>query len=873
MRPNCLRHFCNDGTWSDLGVVKSRSELHPTCQHRAVLVGRDGLSRRILASLELDRPIVLVGEAGVGKTTLLRAAATASGRPFFEGGGLSTLSWMDNLPLRRALGRPVRAGDSSSVAADVERTVGAGVLLLDDLQWADRSTLSVTTILAGRVGLLTGVRSGDPGAEAALMRLRAAGFEAICVAPLDRSASEALVCSLRPDLTPSSVARLVTRTGGNPLLLRELAANDGEPSLTLRLELAGRLRQLDQKHKDAFAILALAARPVTIDELGADKAEALVDAGLAVLGDAGVQVRHALLAEVAVEQMTPQERADVHARTARLVTDPGEAARHHARAGEAGLAYASAMRAAQGAERHGERASHLALAAACVQGPAANELRLRAAWALEEAHDWDTMVTLLDQLDQPDAETRAEAALLRARGAWSAGDVDGLRAALSEGLALVEGTGSDVEVRLRIEQSRIPIFVDGDGAAALAMAGAALELATARNLEVPRAEYLYGTALWVAQAPGCSEHLLAAISAARAAGDATTEFLAANNLISFHEAGGDPAAGRELAVECIDRARERGWREWENSFGVAISELDFHAGNYAAVLHAADDLLVKPLDARGRMSLVEQQCLVLIDLGRFEEAQRRLEAESTHMSRDPKSHMLATWVRAEAALWGGEPQRAIELTEELLGLPFADMNQPFAYVSHAWALLELGEDPGPPVPAQELPILRAVPLEVAGVRLLFEGAAGQAAELFDQAAATWAPYHRRGELRCRWAGGEAVRRSGDLPDAVRRLEAVEGLLAARGMFPLLRRVHRSLRAAGVRRTTAPHREPRGWLSASERAVLACVGEGLTNAQIALRLGVSRHTVVSQITSASTKLGASNRSQAVVLATQRRRAVG
>jgi DNA-binding CsgD family transcriptional regulator len=48
-------------------------------------------------------------------------------------------------------------------------------------------------------------------------------------------------------------------------------------------------------------------------------------------------------------------------------------------------------------------------------------------------------------------------------------------------------------------------------------------------------------------------------------------------------------------------------------------------------------------------------------------------------------------------------------------------------------------------------------------------------------------------------------------------------------------------------------------------VLALVGEGLTNAQIAHRLGISRHTVVAQISSASAKLGAANRAQAAVLA--------
>jgi DNA-binding CsgD family transcriptional regulator len=55
------------------------------------------------------------------------------------------------------------------------------------------------------------------------------------------------------------------------------------------------------------------------------------------------------------------------------------------------------------------------------------------------------------------------------------------------------------------------------------------------------------------------------------------------------------------------------------------------------------------------------------------------------------------------------------------------------------------------------------------------------------------------------------------------------------------------------------------LSAREAQVLQLVGQGLSNAEIASRLGVSRHTVVTQIASASAKLGANNRAHAASLA--------
>ena len=126
----------------------------------------------------------------------------------------------------------------------MEAVVGPGVLLLDDLQWSDTATMEVVALLVDRIALLTAVRRGDPGAGATLERLSELGFVEVPVEPLDRARSIELVRMLRPDLSSASAQRLVARTGGNPLLLHELAAT-GEPSASLRLALAARLRQLD----------------------------------------------------------------------------------------------------------------------------------------------------------------------------------------------------------------------------------------------------------------------------------------------------------------------------------------------------------------------------------------------------------------------------------------------------------------------------------------------------------------------------------------------------------------------------------------------------------------------------------------------------
>jgi DNA-binding CsgD family transcriptional regulator len=827
-----------------------------------VLVGRDQELATLADRLSESHPTVVIGEAGVGKTTLMRAAAAATGGRIFEGGALATLSWMECLPLRRALGSAIRAGDAAGVAVEVHQAVGSGVLIVDDLHWADATTVDAVLLLCDRLRLLVGVRLGDAGAGPVIDRLTGAGAMAFELAPLTPDTSADLVHDLRPDLGDAAVERLVRRTGGNPLLLNELVTT-GDPSPSLRLMLAARLRTLDVVGREAFGLLTIAGRPLPVSVLGKPGVKSLLAVGLAVTDPAGVAVRHAVLAEITAEQLDPDERRSLHARLARAVDDDGEAARHYAAAGEPDRAHAAAMRAAEAAERPGERASHLGVAATCASGPEADELRLRAARALDEAHDWDAMVTVLDQIHSEDPESRAWSWLLRARGAWAAGDAEGLRVAIAEGLGLVGGTASDVEVRLRIEQARIPIFLDTDLVEGVRLGRDALILALETGIEVPRAEYFLGTALAIADQPGGADHLQAAIDGARASGDRNTEFVAANNLASFHESGGSPAAAREMAAEMIQRASDLGLGYWATSFECIVVNLDFHAGAYRRVIAAAESLLGQPLEARTRDVLVECLGMALIDVGRVAEAIALVTAGHDEASPDLRGRGQLQWVLAEAALWGGHPARALELVDEYLASSMTDPNLLFGVITRAWACIELGRDPGPSAAAHERPMLHAVPFETTGVQLLHLGRDAESAEQFRTAASLWAPYHRRGEIRCLWAAGEALRRAGDATAAVAVLTVAETAATHSEAALLLARIHRSLRAAGQRRS-APRGTGTDGLTDRERQVLDLVGAGLTNAAIATRLGITRRTVVALIASASVKLGATSRNQAASL---------
>lgn len=91
---------------------------------------------------------------------------------------------------------------------------------------------------------------------------------------------------------------------------------------------------------------------------------------------------------------------------------------------------------------------------------------------------------------------------------------------------------------------------------------------------------------------------------------------------------------------------------------------------------------------------------------------------------------------------------------------------------------------------------------------------------------------------------------------------VLGLLAAvRGMSVLDPEL---LPAAGILRPAGPG-EPPETLTPRERQVLGLIADGLSNKEIARRLGISEHTVKFHVNTIMSKLGARSRTEAVVIA--------
>ena len=229
----------------------------------------------------------------------------------------------------------------------------------------------------------------------------------------------------------------------------------------------------------------------------------------------------------------------------------------------------------------------------------------------------------------------------------------------------------------------------------------------------------------------------------------------------------------------------------------------------------------------------------------------------------------ALWCWAEACLWAGQPDRALELARASLDLvAFNEAELVLPTLARAWAEVELGNRPTPGTIQAPFRFMAGAAPEYRGLEALARADHHEAAAAFEEAAGLWSGFHAPRELLCSWAAGDALQRAGRREEAVDRLRTTAARAEAMGFEPLAARARRSIRLAGERagrRRSAPSAD--GLLTGREREVLALVERGLTNAEIGRRMSLGRPTVARMLSNAMLKLGAESRAQAVVLASR------
>ena len=829
----------------------------------AALIGRDGPLADVVAAIRDDRPIAVVGEAGIGKTALARAAIAASRRAAHEGGGFATLSWLPYLAIRRAIDLPA-AGEPATVARTVERAVGPDVLFVDDLQWTDAATQEVVALLFGRIAVVVAVREGDPASAPTLAALRDRAVQELRLGGLDDESARQLVRRIKPDVSADRLRNVVVAAGGNPLLIEELSAH-GETSSSLARAIVGQLDALSTADRRSLELLAVADRPLPAVALGAS-ARRLQAAGLVHAAGDGLAVRHGLIAQAILASIDDRVGRSLHLRLAELVEDPAERARHLAAGGQRDSAFELATAAAATASDPRNRAMLLQVAAETATTDASSH-RVRAGVELAAVgNNLEAIEVLAAPIEGPPELQAMRAAALA--GAYSdEGRPEEALAAISEAAALDLPTGSRAATELTVttatalvNSGRLPEAVD--------LVERAVAAAGPDGPGYRLAGHLAAVQMYAGRTDRL-DSLEAAVAAAVAAGDGSAVAGRSMDLYYMTLAIRGGSAAEAFAVSAGARLDSLGFRTRASQLRAESMQASIFAGNLATTVVQIDGMLEEPLGRLSRQRLLYNRGLALGLLGYVEDADRTLAEVEREATDDFDGRGATLWCWAEASFWAGNAVRSLEQAEASLGyMAYNAAEYVLPALARAWAEVELGREPTPAAVEAPFRCLAGAVPELRGLTALAAGRHAEASAAFDEAAATWAGFHIPRELLCRWAAGEAARRSGVEQPARDRLSAVVSAASAIGFEPLAARARRSLRLAGVHPTTVGTRSRAGGLLTNrEREVLRLVERGLTNAEIARRMSLGRPTVARLLSNAMLKLGAESRAQAVVLAAE------
>jgi DNA-binding CsgD family transcriptional regulator len=346
--------------------------------------------------------VLLAGEAGIGKTRLASELGRRARRAGFEmllgrsidlvGAELPYQPFAEALRLvgrpwqidGQAPGSPLRVFENT-LALLTDRAAAAPVMLvLEDLHWADTSTLDLVVYLAHHLAdrpvlLLATYRPDEPASAQRMWRLadrtrRAGSALVLELGPLHRDELTELLAAHHDVPVSAAVAdTIMARSEGNPFFAEELLTAEseddpkGELPRGLRDLLLQRVAKLDPATQSLLRLAAAAGRDVGYPLLRAlaarpehdvhrslrEAVEHLVLVAEQATGN--FRFRHALLAEAIYTTALPGEREELHANLASELarsgaSTPAELARHWAAAGRSTEALAMSVEAARRAE-------------------------------------------------------------------------------------------------------------------------------------------------------------------------------------------------------------------------------------------------------------------------------------------------------------------------------------------------------------------------------------------------------------------------------------------------------------------------------------------------------------------------------------------
>ena len=546
------------------------------------------------------------------------------------------------------------------------------VLAIEDLHWADRSTRAFTAFLARslrseRVLLLLSYRTDELHRRHPLRPLlaeleRSERTRRITLRPWGRDElGEALTDILGAPPDEGLLSRLYARGEGNPLYTEELLAagldGRGAAPQSLRDAFMLRLERLAPDTQAVLRVLAVARiadEPLLAEVLDGPPApdvtvalrEAIAGHVIEAGQDGRFGFRHALLREVAYEDLLPSERAELHlrlahtldARRACAADDDGLAAQvaaHAYAAGDRPLALRSAIAAAELASAihaHGEAADHLERAlqlweriddVEALAGLDHAELLVRTAREHEHiqqrARSEAILRTALSELD-PSAEPVRSALVLEqlARAQWGLARGDEALTNARRALELLPPGRADRERAGVLAWIARVTALRGHFRDAVAAAREALQLAEASGAG-PHVSSQARNTLGMALAgsgrvdDGLVE-LRESLAAAQRGGDAYGTFHAYGNLSDLLFIAGRTAEGLAVAQEGL-AAVSPSLRSYHVWLAAQVSEIAFAAGEWAL---AARSLALgeRAIEGRWLINLRLREAELALGLGR-----------------------------------------------------------------------------------------------------------------------------------------------------------------------------------------------------------------------------------------------------------------